>query len=278
MSNYIESKFRVDYQDFDMVPTQHIQNLNLVNSRIHQIEHIHKLEKEIAELELSLAAETKMVADDVLRQNVFPRFNGYSDFLGHEFVSQETIDNYPSFGNLATAVESSCGDFRDENKLHTMFEFMLENFIWIFFEGCGAWMVDNIKHVVVDYDHRSYMHGSDAYPSDFTYYFNATNTKNGKTYRVAFTFYDLKNAIDLQYMKNNYSDILSVGQRNLKPFESIRTVGCGQILCTISQVDKSKYEGDPVESDKVYLRSFDPLEISAFIKHVVYEGKGEIND
>ena len=239
MSNYIESKFRVDYRDFDMVPTQHVQNLNLVNSRIHQIEHIHKLEKEIAELELSLAAETKMVADDVLRQNVFPRFNGYSDFLGHEFVSQETIDNHPSFGNLATAVESSCGDFRDENKLHTMFEFMLENFIWIFFEGCGAWMVDNIKHVVVDYDHRSYTHGSDAYPSD---------------------------------------DILSVGQRNLKPFESIRTVGCGQILCTISQINKSKYEGDPVESDKIYLRSFDPLEISAFIKHVVYDGKGEIND
>ena len=167
-------------------------------------------------MELSLTAETKMIADDILRQNIFPRFGGYSDFLGQEFVSQEVIDNSPTFGNLASAVEMAEGNFRDENKIHTIFEFQLENFIWLFFEWCGAWMVDDMKHVVIDYDHRAYTHGSDAYPSEYSYFFNTTNSKNGKSYQVVFTFYDLKRAIDTQYAKSNFSDIFDIRSEKIR--------------------------------------------------------------
>lgn len=278
MTDFIESKFRIDYRDFETLPTQFIKNLDFINSRIRQVEHIKKLKQEIDDLELSLTAETKMIADDILRQNIFPRFGGYSDFLGQEFVSQEVIDNSPTFGNLATAVEMTAGNFRDENKIHTIFEFQLENFIWLFFEGCGAWMVDDMKHVVIDYDHRAYTHGSDAYPSEYSYFFNATNAKNGKSYQVVFTFYDLKRAIDTQYAKSNFSDIFPTNGY-IKPFESIRTAGYGQMCCAISRIGKSKRDGKPAEPDKkIYLKSFDPLELAAFVKHVVFEDKGEINE
>ena len=278
MTDFIESKFRIDYRDFETLPTQFIKNLDFINSRIRQMEHIKKLKQEIDDLELSLAAETKMIADDILRQNIFPRFGGYSDFLGHEFVSQEVIDNNPTFGNLATAVEMTAGNFRDENKIHRIFEFQLESFIWLFFEGCGAWMVDDMKHVVIDYDHHAYRHGSDACPSEFSYYFNATNSKNGKSYQVVFTFYDLKRAIDTQYAKNNFSDIFPTNEY-IKPFQSIRTAGYGQMCCAISRIEKSKRDGNPSEpKKKIYLKSFDPLELAAFVKHVVFEDKGEINE
>lgn len=279
MSDFIESKFRIDYRDFETLPTQLIKGLDFVNSRIRQVEHIKKLKQEIDDLELSLAAESKMIADDILRQNIFPRFGGYSDFISQEYVSQEVIDSNPTFGNLATAVEMTANDFKDENKIYTIFEFELENFIWLFFEGCGAWMVDDMKHVVIDYDHRAYTHGSDAYPSEFSYYFNATNSKNGKSYQVVFTFYDLKRAIDTQYTKNNFSDIFLTGAGYIKPYESIRTAGYGQMCCTILQIEKSKHDGDPGEpKKKIYLKSFDPLELAAFVKNVVFEDKGEINE
>ena len=279
MSDFIESRFRLYYRDFETLPTQLVKNLEFINSRIRQMEHIKKLKQEIDDLELSLTAETKMIADDILRQNIFPRFGGYSDFLGQEFVSQEVIDNSPTFGNLATAVEMTAGNFRDENKIHTMFEFQLENFIWIFFEGCGAWMADDMKHAVIDYDRRAYTHGSDAYPSEYSYLFNATNAKNGKSYQIVFTFYDLKRAIDTQYAKSNFSDIFPTGAGYIKPYESIRTVGYGQMCCTISRIKKSKRDGEPAEpSKKIYLKSFDPLELAAFVKYVVFEDKGEINE
>lgn len=279
MSDYIESKFCIDYRNFETLPTQLVNLPEFINSRIRQMEHIKKLKQEINDLELSLAAETKMIADDILRQNIFPRFGGYSDFLGHEFVSQEVIDSNPTFGNLATAVEMTANDFKDENKIYTAFEFQLENFIWLFFEGCGAWMVDDMKHVVIDYDRRTYRHGSDAYPFEFSYNFNATNSKNGKSYQVVFTFYDLKRAIDTQYAKSNFSDIFPTGAGYIKPYESIRTVGYGQMCCEISRIEKSKRNGDPSEpKKKIYLKSFDPLELAAFVKHVVFEDKGEINE
>lgn len=279
MSDFIESKFRIDYRDFETLPTQLVKNLEFVNSRIRQMEHIKKLKQEIDDLELSLSAESKMIADDILRQNIFPRFGGYSDFLGQEFVSQEVIDNSPTFGNLASAIEMTAGNFRDENKIHTMFEFQLENFIWIFFEGCGTWMADDMKHVVIDYDHRTYRHGSDAYPSEYSYYFNTTNSKNGKSYQIVFTFCDLKRAIDTQYAKSNFSDIFPTGAGYIKPYESIRTAGYGQMCCEISRINKSKRDGVPAEpSKKIYFKSFDPLELAAFVKHVVFEDKGEINE
>ena len=279
MSDFIESKFRIDYRNFETMPTQLIKGLDFINSRIRQAEHIKKLKQEIDELELSLAAETKMIADDILRQNIFPRFGGYSDFISQEYVSQEVIENSPTFGNLATAVGMINNDFKDENKIHTMFACQLENFIWIFFEGCGAWPFDEMKHVVVDYDHRAYMHGSDAYPSEFSYFFNATNSKNGKSYQVVFTFYDLKRAIDIQYDKVNFSDIFPTGAGHIKPYESIRTVGYGQMCCTISRIEKSKHGGAvPDPEKKIYLKSFDPLELAAFVKYTVVEDKGEINE
>ena len=276
MSDYIESKFRIDYRDFATLPNNHAENLYLINSRIQQMEHINKLKDEIHGLELSLAAETKLIADDILRQNIFLRFNGYEDFIGQEYVSQETLDKNPTFANYATAVEMTANDFKDPNKIHDVFEFLLENFIYIFFEGCGAWASDDIKHVVIDYDHRHYVSGSNSYPSEFNYIFNATNSKNGKTYRVTFAFYDLKRAIDSQYTQKNFPEIYD---RPTLPFESIRTAGFGQILCTICTLEKSRRDGDPADSEKkIYIKSFDPLEISAFVKNVIADGKGEINE
>ena len=282
MSDLIKSKFQLDYQDFETLSTEQIKNLDFINARIHQVEHIEKLKEEIAGLEISLAAETKMVADDVLKVNIFPRFGGYSDFIGQEFVSQEVIDSNPTFGNLATAVEMSSDDFKDENKIHTMFEYALENFIFVFFEGCGAWQNDNIfgKQVAIDYDYRSYVHGSDAYPSEYSYYFNVTNSKNGKSYCVEFTFFDLKRAIDVQYAKSFHSDIFpTMGVSSLKPFESIRVSEYGKIFCAISRLGKSKHDGiSEQQKKKIYIKSFDPLEIAAFVRHVVFEDKGEINE
>lgn len=278
MSMFVESKFKIDYKSFETLPNQMVENIKFIKSRICQEEHLIKLQKQIDELQLSLAAETKMIADDVLRQNVFPRFNGYSDFIGHEFVTQETIDNCPTFGNLATAIGMTTGNFKDESKIHEIFDFMLENFIWLFFEGCGTWKVNDMKHVVIDYSHRIYVSGSNAYPSEFSYFFNATNANNGKTYCVSFTFYDLKQAIDRHYM-NGYSDDFSPDGRCEETFKSLRMVDCGKILCTIFQIGKSKNAGDiPEPKTKVYIKSFDPLEISAFIKHVVFDNKGEINE
>ena len=280
MSEYIESKFRLDYRNFETLPAQHAENLEILNSRIKQVEHIKKIQQEINDLELSLAAETKMVADDVLRQNVFPRFRDYSDFISQQHVYQETIENNPSFGNLAMAVQSPNfdGAFKDSNKLFQTFEYFLESFIWIFFEGYGAWTVDDMK-LVVDYDHCTFYFGSDAYPSSTSYHFNATNSKNGKSYRVEFGFYDLKGAINAQYaqyMKRRFEDSYS---NSLRRFESIRSAGYGQILCTIYRIGKSRHDGSIPEPDKkVCIQTFDPFEISAFIKHVVFEDKGEINE
>lgn len=34
MSDFIESKFRIDYRDFDTLPTQLVKNFDFINSRI----------------------------------------------------------------------------------------------------------------------------------------------------------------------------------------------------------------------------------------------------
>lgn len=275
MSDYVESKFKLDYRKFDKLPTQHIENLDLINQRIRQAEHIQKLQKEISDMELSLAAETKLLSDDILRQNVFPRFNSYSDFVSNEYLNKETVEKNPTFGNLAVAIENKSFDEKFYEKIYTMFEFLLENFIWVFFEGCGAWMVDEMKDIVVDYDHYNYVHGSynDSYPPTSSYYFNVSNSKNGKTYIVSFSFYDLSKAIDYQYMCRGFSEY---SIRPTKPYESLRIAGLGRILCTIVEMGKSKSDGNPTEvGDKLFLKSFDPLEIAAFVRHVVLEEKDD---
>lgn len=279
MPDFIESKFRIDYRNFETLPTQLIKGLDFINSRIRQVEHIKKLKQEIEGLELSIAAETKMIADDILRENVFPRFNEYSDFIAPEFVTQEMLDKHPTFGNFAAAITNgNSKEFKNENKIRSTFEYFLENFIWLFFQGAGAFDKSELKHVVVDYSHCTYIHEgpNNAYPPENSYDFNATNSKNGKSYSVTFTFYDLKKAIDYNYTSRNFSYPYIV---NFKPYESIRLSGFGQILCTISRIEKSHHDGEvPDPKKKIFIKSFDPIEIAAFIKHVVAENKGEINE
>lgn len=152
MSNLIKSKFQLNYQDFETLSTEQIKNLDFINARIRQVEHIEKLKEEIAELELSLAAETKMVADDILRVNIFPRFGGYSDFIGQEFVSQEVIDSNPTFGNLAIAVEMTANDFKDENGDHiTKYEKIKQ---WI--DEHKNELDDDVRMLVLDDDASDY--------------------------------------------------------------------------------------------------------------------------
>lgn len=266
MSNWIESKFRVDYRNFDTLPKQVTDNLYEINRRIKGVEKIKRIKEQIEDLEYALEAETHLTACELLKNNVFPRFNGYSDFIGSGGPFSVDSNKANTFFELALVVQST--SYEDAEEAHKKFQYALNNFIWLFFDGCGTF--DTNKQFTIDYDDYNYVYGSynDAFPSQITYAFNTTNFKSGNSYLVEFSFYDIAKALDYQHLKSvnpEFSSNVSL----VAPFESIRTCGFGQITCTVGKIENTDESGAHKVKDKLYISSFDPFEIAAFIQEKV---------
>lgn len=270
MNDYIETDFKFDYSKLETLPEQFVRNLNILNQRRKDIESLEKIQERIQDLEYSLEAGTHYLATKVIEQNIFPRFNGYNDFVqGEAYPSDKK--GYMSFFTAASAMEHMDSDeVADKLDIVSCFKHYLETFIWLFFKGGD---VIKTSHIV-DYIGMGTIPGSysSKFPPSVEYLFVVTNADNGKAYKVAFTFYDIEKGLHFEEMRNLSDDMFNVDGHNM--YSNIRKIRYGEIHVSVAEITDGGKSCmvDERTGDKHFINSFDPIEIAAFIDKTVTEG------
>jgi hypothetical protein len=267
MNDYIETDFKFDYSKLESLPDQFARNLSTLNKWKKDIESLKKIQEQIRDLEYSLESGTHYLATKVIEQNVFPRFNGYNDFVqGETYPSDKK--GYMSFFTAASAMEHMNPDETADNlDIVSCFRHYLETFIWLFFKGGD---VIKTNHVV-DYIGMGTVPGSysSKFPPSVEYLFFVTNADTGKAYKVNFLFYDIERGLHLEEMNDDMFNADEYGM-----YSNIRKVRYGEITVTVAEITNGGKSSmvDERTGDKHFIKSFDPIEIAAFIDKTVTEG------
>lgn len=279
-SDWHITDFKADYSKFkldSLLRDTILQNGANAKRLCALVSRVEELQTQIEKLKFDVEADTAYIAANFLKEMIFPRFNGYSEFLRSDYYRYTDDCGYVRFSVLMKKFVN--GELKSEEDIKYA-ESRLSDFVWLFFLGAGMYEEDYI----VDLDKIESTVGDYVYSATEDYMFSVLVPNTKKSYQVKFRFFDLEQSM------NNARLYTTVSQHRSDEGEycSIRNCDFGKIEVTLQKKlhgfndyelpdGKQSYTDDGLSLHRLCIKSFDPIEIAAWL-HSLFSSDSESHE